>query len=93
MEIFKRDFDRTPLAMLNRLIPQWGRLWASIFRISRVIGQCEIPANLWIIENAKYLIDDRFHLLDQREHHPTGTKRKDVLQLLLEATNAKKVCS
>lgn len=93
MEVFKRDLDRTPLATLNRLVPQWGRIWAYTFCILRAIWQCEMPANLWIIENAKHLIGDRFHLSDQRERHATGTKHKDVLQLLLEATNAKRVCA
>ncbi|CAF3371406.1 unnamed protein product, partial [Rotaria sp. Silwood2] len=86
MEIFDRDFDRTPLAMFNRFLPNFGRFWAFLFRIFRATGQCSTPANLWVIENAKHLVKERF-LQSQNKENNT----KDVLQLLLEAADQEKV--
>ncbi|CAF1161376.1 unnamed protein product [Adineta steineri] len=85
MEIFVRDFDRTPLAMLNRFLPGFGRFWAFLFHIFRTIGLITTPANLWIIENAKDLVNER---LLQYQKHQNDDNCKDVLQLLIKAAAA-----
>ena len=81
MGIFHRDFDRTPLAMLNRFLPGLGKVWGWLFSLLRAMGFCATPSNLWIIENAKELVKDRC------EEHDY----KDVLQLLFDATRSDKV--
>lgn len=83
MGIFVRDFDRTFLAQLNRFFPNFGKFWACTFHCFRKIGLCQTPPNLWIIENAKDLIHQR--------SIESKTNVKDILQLLFEATNSKKV--
>jgi hypothetical protein len=87
MEIFVRDFDRSPLAQLNRFLPNFGQFWAFLFCLFRGIGLCQTPANLWIIENARSLINERFIQSEKKEINDF----KDVFQLLFEATNSKKV--
>jgi hypothetical protein len=91
MAIFDHDFDRTPLAMFNRYLPYFGRFWACLFHISRAIGQCQTPANLWMIENVKYLINERFLKSEKEQNNKQDKNRTDVLQLLLKATNSEKV--
>lgn len=85
MRIFIQDFDRTPLAQLNRFLPNFGQFWAFIFHVFRTIGLYRTPPNLWIIENAKNLINENLKQTENKENI------KNVLQLLFEATNSNKV--
>lgn len=90
MEIFVRDFDRSSLAQLNRFFPMFGQFWAMMFHLLRMIGLCSTPANLWIIENAKDLINERFVQMKENENNHK-TSYKDLLQLLFDATKSEKV--
>lgn len=87
MSIFHRDFDRSPVAMLNRFLPSLGKFWGLIFRFFNAMGLFTTPSNLWIIENAKTLIKDRFETEEENIHQDY----KDILQLLSDATHSDKV--
>ena len=87
MAIFHRDFDRSPVAMLNRFLPGLGKLWGLSFRCLHAMGLCTTPSNLWIIENARTLIKDRFEI----EKENVYQDYKDILQLLSDATHSEKV--
>ena len=52
-----------------------------LFHTFRAIGQCETPANLWIIENAKHLVNARFLQSQKKQNDKSANERKHVLHI------------